>query len=196
MIRRFFILCSFLSCSYFQASDIFTAIESKNIAVVKKALRQKVDLSLRNKDGQTPLIVAVQSGSKSCMQELLKRGVDVNAVGVLGKTALDHAIESKQNYKVRYLVKYGAKVSSQENLVAVKKVLKRRARMFMGISLGLLAIPIWGLLSVALMTPAHPVCMCCLWPAIGLEASIATAGIATLIPGAYWYRQANKVQVL
>lgn len=186
-----------LSAGFIQSIDIFKAIESKNIKNVQKILKKVSSVDVYNQHGQTPLIVAVRVGSKSCMQLLLQYGVDINAVDAYGKTALDYAVELKMHHKVRYLAKNGAKVTSEQNLQAVKKVLKRRARMFMGISLGLLGlVALTTLPSLLMITPVHPVCWGCAYPVIILEGVVAGAGIGTLIPGAYWYRQVNKVQIL
>lgn len=195
MKRILIILLSTFSGGVSQASDIFKAIETKNLSVVQKALKSNVNLNVRNKDGQTPLIFAVTHGSKNSMDLLLKRGVDVNDVGALGKTALDYAIELKFNHKVRCLVKHGAKVSSEKNLRLVQKVLKHRARCFMGIGLGLLGFVAFGTFH-SLFVSTLPCCPSCMMFAIGLETLIAGAGVGTLIPGAYWYRMANNVQVL
>ena len=159
MMRRLIILLSFLSCSLFQASDVFKAIESNNKKEIQKWLKSNPNVDVLNDQEQSVLIAAVCAENDYLVKQLLKRKATVNVIDKSGKTALDYAVELKQNNMVLKLVKREAMVTSQENLVCVQKTLKRRARICLALSLGLVVFA--GLVITAAIIVGAVLEFCC-----------------------------------
>ena len=106
----FFIL---FVCNFAVSSDIFNAIELRDKKSIYTCLRNKPDLEVVNKDGQSVLIKAVQSGNVHIIYRLLHKKVSVNKIDNFGKTALDYAVESYDKNIVKILIKFGAKVTTE-----------------------------------------------------------------------------------
>lgn len=140
MKSKLIILLSVLSCSLFQPADIFKAIEANNKKEIKSWLKNNPDVDLVNDQGQTVLMKAVREGNKTLVALLLNLKAPVNVIDVFGKTALDYAVELQYNKIILKLVKHGAKVTTREHLVNVEKVVKRRARICLALSCGLVLI--------------------------------------------------------
>lgn len=127
-----FSMVSFLAISVIQAkqvvqSDIFYEIAQGNKKAIKSWLKSKPDLSIRNSEGQTVLVVAALTGQREVVKMLVKAGAVVNAIDNVGKTALDHAVEFGHVKMICDLVKQGGKVTTSDNLYHLKSVMKDRA---------------------------------------------------------------------
>ena len=60
------------------AQDIFTAIQSKDVAAVKYLLNKDINVNARNSEGNTPLMEAVKSGQERVVKLLLQKDVNVD----------------------------------------------------------------------------------------------------------------------
>ena len=138
MKKQLWILLSMFSCGLFQASDVFKAIEQNNKKEIKAWLKNNPDVDLVNNQGQRVLAAAVQVGNNRLFKQLLKHDVAVNALDQANKAALDYAVELQQDKLALKLVKAGAQVTTQKSVAAVEKVLKRRARICLALSIGLI----------------------------------------------------------
>ncbi len=195
MIRRLIILLSFLSCSLFQASDIFKAIESNNKKEIQKWLKGNPNIDQLNDQGQSVLVAAVQAGNKGLVKQLLKRNAAVNVVDKAGRTALDYAAELQHNKIVIKLIEDEAQVAIQANVIKVQKVLKRWARICLVLSLGLVVFA--GLVIAAAIIVGAVLQFCCvLLPAIAccvvlfplfIFAPSAMSECASLVAASAWY---------
>lgn len=66
----------------FPGEALFDPIEDRNMPLVTALLNRRVDLTVRNKDGNTALHVAAsQVGSADIARKLLEAGADINAIG-------------------------------------------------------------------------------------------------------------------
>ena len=133
-------------------SDIFLDIQYRDARAISRWLKSKPDLSIVDLDGQTVLIKAVQTGNVRFVYKLLHKGIDINWVDDFGKTALDYAVELGYNRIVHTLVKKQAMVTTQQNLIEVRKVITHRARFLKAIG-WMLLIPTVLVLSLAFITP-------------------------------------------
>ena len=117
MKNKIIIMLSVLSCSLFQASDIFKAIELNDKKVIQKWLKNNPDVDLVNDQGQTVLIKAVQQENKNLVYQLLKCGAVVNKVDRFGRTALDYAVELGNKKIAKMLLGVSAMVTTESNAV-------------------------------------------------------------------------------
>lgn len=60
---------------------------------IEAFLQKGADINSRNKDGQTPLMIAAKRGAVYPLQEFIKNGADINLKDKNGKTALHYAAE-------------------------------------------------------------------------------------------------------
>lgn len=66
----------------FPGEAMFEPIEHGNIPLVTALLNRRVDLTVRNSDGNTALhVAAAQPGSVAIVRKILEAGTDVNAIG-------------------------------------------------------------------------------------------------------------------
>jgi len=156
MKNKIIIMLSVLSCSLFQASDIFKAIELNDKKVIQKWLKNNPDVDLINDQGQTVLIKAVQAGNKDLVKKLLKQRVAVNAIDQSGKMALDYAAELNKHKIVVMLAKKNATVGHQDNLQKVAQIKKHHRNMaivkgvlisagvYVGLGFGVIALVKFG----------------------------------------------------
>lgn len=76
------------------------------------------------------LIDAVRCKNKNRVKELLSSNkVDVNAL-YQGRTALDVAVDCRVTKIAKILMKHGAKVTTQENALALRRMFKMRSAKF------------------------------------------------------------------
>lgn len=121
--------------------DIFYEIKKGNFRAVKAWLKTKPDLSVKNEQGQSLLMVAVENKKSNIIKILIKAGVDLNYVDQVGKTALDLAVEQQNHSIAITLFKKGATVVSIHNLQILKRWQKNRGFWFtIGSVIGFVAV--------------------------------------------------------
>ncbi|KAJ5674215.1 hypothetical protein N7462_009654 [Penicillium macrosclerotiorum] len=84
-------------------------------------IQMGADINIRNRNGQTPLIVALKSHhpfSKEASEFLIKAGADVNAIDTDGNTCL--SIAGNDMVLIRLLIAHGAEVSPSAVLSALE----------------------------------------------------------------------------
>ncbi|KAJ5432500.1 uncharacterized protein N7458_011656 [Penicillium daleae] len=84
-------------------------------------IRMGADINIRNRNGETPLIVALNSChpfSKEASKALIRAGADVNAVDTAGNTCLSIAWDDMD--MVRLLIAHGAEVSPSAIISALE----------------------------------------------------------------------------
>ena len=64
--------------------------------ILKLFLQQDIDLSNRNKQTLTPLMLAVKAANKDCVQSLLKAGANPRRRNKQGQDAIDLAIDQPE----------------------------------------------------------------------------------------------------
>ena len=89
-------------------AELVTAIRNGDEAAICKLLENDADVSARDAEGNTPLILASFYAGPECVDLLIKKGADVNAANKAGVTALIRAATSYENAKL--LLAAGAKV--------------------------------------------------------------------------------------
>jgi ankyrin repeat protein len=90
------------------APDLVMAIRDADLQAVRRLIDDGADVSARDAEGNTPLILASFYASPQCVALLLELRADVNAANTAGATAL---VRAATNYeKTRLLVDAGAKV--------------------------------------------------------------------------------------
>ncbi len=82
-----------------------------NTRELNKFLMNKGNLEVRDKDGNSLLIIASQvSNKEDLVKYLLNSGANVNAVNKMGRTALWNAVYHRNPETVRVLLDYGANI--------------------------------------------------------------------------------------
>ena len=71
--------------------DIWEAVATGNIEVVKQHLADGTDVNAKAEEGWTPLHLSVQNGKKEVSELLISEGADVNAMNMWGGTPLQLA---------------------------------------------------------------------------------------------------------
>jgi len=94
---------------YFADGDLLLACKNGDVALAKEAIKRGADVNIKNKKGQTALLIAVEEKetevTKRIVEMLIKAGADVNAKrGWFGKTPLTIAIE-KGNKEIAELLR-------------------------------------------------------------------------------------------
>ena len=89
---------------------LIEAANQKNLRIVKFLLAEGAKVNLRDKDGDSALIVAALKGSLPIVRLLLKHGADINRANKKGRTALIYAVYGKHAHVVKYLLEKGADV--------------------------------------------------------------------------------------
>lgn len=90
------------------AADLITAIRNGDEPAIRKLLEGGADVNGRDKDGNTPLLLASLYAGPDCVKLLLQKGADPNAANNVGATPLIRAATSPA--KVRLLLAAGARV--------------------------------------------------------------------------------------
>ncbi len=86
--------------------NLFDAIRTNNTASVTTLLKKELDINIKDKSGQTPLMIAVSSRLPAMVTLLLKHGADINKKNDLGKTPLMIAVENQSKKIVEALLEY------------------------------------------------------------------------------------------
>ena len=80
-----------------------------NYNLVKKLIESSAPINIKNKFGETALIVAVEEGWVAIAELLLENGANVNLADDLGDTPLAIAEFKRETEMIELLNKYGAK---------------------------------------------------------------------------------------
>lgn len=91
-----------------KVNALITAINNKNIEIVRSLLKHKADVNWKDGFQTTALMYAAASGSKEMVELLLNSGADIKAKDGMGNTVLSAAKESG-NEEVVKLIKQGMK---------------------------------------------------------------------------------------
>lgn len=121
----------------FPGIAIFGPIEDRNTTLVKALVDRGVDLTARNKDGDTALHVAAsRAGNLEIATMLLNAGADVDAIGKGGATPFEYAthtgdqlmIQSLHGWKARVDGKYEVTggTAAEDQIVLNKFALNRK----------------------------------------------------------------------
>lgn len=93
-----------------QAEALFRAAREGNTNMVRSLVSSPdVNVNLRDKEGDTPLIEAARFGHDGVAKLLLERGADVTVKNNEGKTALMYALQGGHDDVVRVLKQADAK---------------------------------------------------------------------------------------
>ena len=68
---------------------------------IESLLKAGADIEARDKDGETPLIIAARSNNPEVIEVLLTGGANAKAKNEAGETALDYAKKNKKIYKTK-----------------------------------------------------------------------------------------------
>lgn len=88
--------------------QLMQLVTAWNAEQVEKALKLGTNRDCRDKDGNTPLILAAQADKTDIITLLLKYGADVNAQNKMEETALFSATSRKNPDVVKQLIAAGA----------------------------------------------------------------------------------------
>jgi len=97
------------------AQDIFTAIQTNDVAGVKYLLGKKININARNAEGLTALMAAVQSKQERVVKLLVESEADLNLKDKQGNTALIMACTAKFDAAVDVLVHHFPNLNSRNN---------------------------------------------------------------------------------
>lgn len=93
----------------FPGTAMFEPARDRNEALVAALIERRVDLTVRNTDGDTALHVAASQARNTVIAEmLLEAGSDVDATGSGGATALHNAAQTADSDMVRALLRWKA----------------------------------------------------------------------------------------
>jgi ankyrin repeat protein len=104
-----------LNCRSIQKSEtpVQIAVRVRNRVIYDILTSHDVDLTLRNKDGETALFYAVRNNDEALIDDLVKRGVDVNDRNDCGVTPLYVAVSLKKPRLVKKLLEHKADPKSE-----------------------------------------------------------------------------------
>jgi hypothetical protein len=104
---------------------VFRRIRHGRVADVAAAVSSGVDVDIRDRFGNTPLVVAAQNDRKRISKLLVKAGADLNAVNVAGNSALHYCYAYGHFDLAEFLERRGADVSVRNEAgVAPRDVLE------------------------------------------------------------------------
>lgn len=105
---------------------MFDSIQNFNTPLGKALITRGIDLTARNKEGDTALHVAVDAHHVEIITMLLEAGSDVNAIGGCGDTPLHYAARTSGEV-VRAIPNYGADIeaANDSNLRALHLAAER-----------------------------------------------------------------------
>jgi ankyrin repeat protein len=91
--------------------DLMAAIASRNIAELKPALEDRIDLNLPGPEGDLPLTLAARVGSPEIVKLLLENHAAINGKNINGQTALSAAIFAGNTQIAKLLIERNADVN-------------------------------------------------------------------------------------
>lgn len=90
-------------------NDLFKAVESGNIQIVKNYVNEKQDVNIKNNSGDTPLMVASLRGNYEIVKLLLEAGANINETeSQCNETALYMAVFKNHGETVKTLLDFNA----------------------------------------------------------------------------------------
>ena len=95
--------------------DLRQAVSRGDLPEVRRLLSIYAEVNVKNKMGETALIVASREGYREIVQELLQKGAAVNAKSNTGVTALMFASANGHREIVQELLEKGAAVNARRN---------------------------------------------------------------------------------
>lgn len=108
--KPLFALKDFAPSNDLQIDDIYEAIKNKDLATIKKLIKQGTDIECRGHiDRSTPLMIAVDYGDPLTAMELINAGADINAEDTSKRTALMNAAGRGCFETFNLLLKNGAR---------------------------------------------------------------------------------------
>lgn len=187
-----------LGSSFNFSLDIFQAIKLGEQKAIKEWLQGSQNINVLNDQKQTVLIQAVIKDNKRLVKKLLKKGIEINLIDNLGKTALDYAVEGYKSKIVLKLVKNKACVTKEENFERVTYIIKKakkRARLFLGLSLGMLLFG--GVVAMPLLwLTGYEWLGYFLFFGGPVSTASGVVGLSSIPSTIYWYRQDGNVQII
>jgi hypothetical protein len=104
---------------------VFRRVRHGRVADVAAAVSSGVDVDIRDRFGNTPLVVAAQNDRKRISKLLVKAGADLNATNVAGNSALHYCYAYGHFDLAEFLERRGADVSVRNEAgVAPRDVLE------------------------------------------------------------------------
>jgi ankyrin repeat protein len=94
---------------------LWSAISSRQEAMVKLLVEMGADINARDEGGQTPLWRAISSRQEVIVKLLVEMGADINARDENGRTPLWSAISNRQEAVAKLLVEMGAVVDTENS---------------------------------------------------------------------------------
>jgi TonB family protein len=88
------------------------ALFTVNDETVRELIKTKININIRNKDGETPLIATVAS---EVAELLVSAGAELNLTDPQGRTALMHGAENNYVENLKVLTRAGARLDLQDN---------------------------------------------------------------------------------
>ena len=88
---------------------------SDDINVVLKLLQEKHDVNIKDKEGNTPLIIAASKGNTTIVTSLLQAGANVNQKNEFGSTAIMLAAKNGYTETVKSLILFNADLNVEDN---------------------------------------------------------------------------------
>ena len=98
------------------ANDIFQASKKGDLARVKELVESGADVNVKNRDGETALMIATFKKHLDIVKYLVEKGADMNVQDINKETALMFAISKNHIDIVKYLVEKGADVNVKNNM--------------------------------------------------------------------------------
>jgi ankyrin repeat protein len=84
--------------------EIFVAIQNRDISKVQNLLNKDVSLSIKDKNGNTPILYAVKMGALSIVKLLYKNGADIYASNNENQNGLHLAVINSHSQTLKYLI--------------------------------------------------------------------------------------------
>lgn len=94
-----------------QAELLFDAINKGNLDMIDELAAEGFDLSPRNEDGQTPMMLAIEQRKLDLIQRLIDKGANINDETKDGITPLNFAINLGDREIVKLLINNGANIN-------------------------------------------------------------------------------------
>jgi uncharacterized protein len=108
--------------------DLFDAAKRGCVSLVDRFLDEGAQVEMRDRFGNTPLLLAARSGHSELVRFLLGRGAEIDRTNVAGSTALLRAVEANQTQTAQELLLAGA----DPNIANTKGVTPLTAAAFNG----------------------------------------------------------------